>query len=111
MNFLLFHSFDRFPFDSNTPIGYLITFVLEYITLGYTYFIVECSLALLIGSYWFAIAIIKEMRRILHSINGMAQAKEVRSHELMASFLEFIDAYAIIKELSVFEYFENGNDR
>lgn len=55
-------------------------------------------------------AVIKEMRRILHSINGMAQAKEVRSHELMASFLEFIDAYATIKELSMFEYFENEND-
>lgn len=102
-----FCSFDRFPFDSNNPNGYLIAFVLEYITLAYTYFTVECSLALLIGSYWFAIAVTKEIRRILYSINVMTQAKESRSQEMTAIFLEFIDAYAAIKQLSMFAYFKS----
>lgn len=99
--FLSFFYFKRFPFDLHNPFGYLIAFVIEYIMLGYEFFIVACSLELGIGANIFAISIIEEIRRILHSMNRKAHLKKNKSNKLKTLFLEYIHAHAAIKQLSI----------
>lgn len=69
--------------------------ILEYIILGHAHLMIACTSAFGIGAYWFAISIIKNIQRILHSINSKAHAKKIHSNgELMALCSEFIDTHA-----------------
>lgn len=92
----------RFLFDTNNPIGYLTAVTLEYILIGYTYFIVACTLALGMGLSSFAVSITKEIQRILHAINKKVQSNEDQTKKLMDLFSEYIFTHATIKELSIF---------
>lgn len=92
----------RFPFDSNNAIGYLIAVILEYVFASYEYFVIACTLALGIGAFWVAMSLTKEIKRIVHSINHKTKAKMSQSHELMHLFLEFVDAHAAVKQLSIY---------
>lgn len=91
----------RCPFDTNTPIGYLNAVILEYIILGYELFMIACNFALGIGAFWFANAIIKEIQRILHSINSKAKAQKKQSNELVVLFSDYIYTHGIEKQFSV----------
>lgn len=109
---VFFLTFNRFPFVSKNPIGYLIAVYFEYIVLGYEYFIAACTLALGMGAFWVIVTINKEIRHIFYSINKKAQAKTQKSYELKVLVLEFIDAHAAIKQLSKFKFIncENKNE-
>lgn len=93
----------RFPFDFKNPIGYLIVVMVEYAILGYEYFIISCTLALGIGLYSLVISIAKEIQSILQSISEKTQAKANPStqSQLTNLFIEYINAHADIKQLSV----------
>lgn len=93
-------SLKRFPFDTHNPIGYLIAFVVEYIVLAYEFFIVACTLALGIGTFWFGISITKTIQCILHAIGNQSQANK-QSNQLKVLFSEYVHAHAEIKQLSV----------
>lgn len=93
-----FCSFQRFPFDTTNPIGYLFAVIFEYILVGYQCFIVACTLSLFIGVFWFVISAIEEFQHILSIINDKAQANVDQSNELKILFREFIDAHGITKQ-------------
>lgn len=92
----------RFPFNSDHPIGYLGAIILEYILCGYEYFVVACTLALGIGSYWLEVSATKIIQRILHTINNKARANKNQLNELKILFKEYIDTHAIVKQLSTY---------
>lgn len=80
----------RFPFDSDSLAGYSIAVILEYIIFGYSYFVCATIFALGIGLFWFGISLIKEIRCILHSINGKIRVNKNQSKELKVLFSELI---------------------
>lgn len=94
----------RFPFDWNNPIGYFFAFTVEYVILGYEFFMDACILSLIIGAYCFAISATKEIKRILHLINEKARAnrknKKKQQNEMKILLTEFIDIHATTKQLS-----------
>lgn len=90
----------RFPFDSNTPFGYLLADIIEYIVLCYAYLIIACTLALGIGVFCFAISVTKDIQRILHLVNDTAKANTNQSNELKLLLAEFNDVHAATKQLS-----------
>lgn len=88
----------RFPFDTNnSPIGYLIAIISEYVIFGYEYCVIACSLAVGMGAFWFGISVTKEIQHTLNSINHKAHANKMRSKQLKILFLEFMHAHAAIK--------------
>lgn len=87
----------RYPFDTNTPIGYLIAFAIEYITFAYEYFVIACTWALGICAFWFAISATTELQCILHSINN----KHCKPNELRVFFSEYSYFHGIVLELSI----------
>lgn len=94
-------SFQRFPFDINNPLGYLIAVVFEYITIGNEFFVIACTLNLAIGAFWFAISLTKQFQHILYLINEKAHANENQSNELKVLFSEFVYAHGTIIQLSI----------
>lgn len=78
----------------------MIAVIVEYIILGYEFHVVASTLAYGIGSFWFGISTIEEIKRILYSINDEAQANVHESNELKLLLSEFIDLHEILKQLS-----------
>lgn len=91
----------RFPFDSNNPVGYLAAVSIEYVVLVYAYCMIACILGLGIGAFWFVIAVIKEIRRLLRLIRGKAKVKKNQSRKLKSFFFECVYTHAAIKQLSM----------
>lgn len=75
--------------------------VFEYVGGAGAYYMISCTLGLGIGAFWFVISVIKEIQRILHSINVTAQATKKQSNKMKVLFEEFIYAHGVIKELSM----------
>lgn len=100
-NVLIFLAANRFPYEWNSPVGYLIVIIFEYIILGYQLFIVACTLALGVGAFVFATSISKEIQRILHSINYEARRNERQSNGLEVLFFEYLGAHGFVKQLSM----------
>lgn len=98
---------NRLPFDWTNPVGYLIAFSLEYAIFSYEYFVITCTLALCVGSYCFAIAMTKELKRILNSIN--VEAHDNQSKELQTLFSEFIYTHGNVKQLSTLPIFSSSD--
>lgn len=101
---LVIFAFQRFPFDSKDPVGYLIAVILEYIMYGYDCFIIACTLALGVGAFWFAACACKEIQHILNLINAKAHAKKHRNDELKVFFEEFINTHLTVKQLSMIAF-------
>lgn len=98
---------NRFPFDTeNSPIGYLIAFLLEYIFVGFASFIAACTLTLGIGGYWFAMAATKEFQHFAPIINDKAKSDEYQSNEFTTLFTELTDGHGIVKQFSESTNFE-----
>lgn len=93
--------FNRFPFDTDNPIGYLSAVILEYAMSAYEFFLVACTLALGIGEYCFAISASAQMQRFLSKMNDLARVNENQSNEIKLTFTQFIDAHGFVKQLSI----------
>lgn len=98
----IFLLFERFPFKSNNLIGYLIAAILEYILIGWEYFVIACNVGLFIGMFRIAISVTKETQRILQSINDEANANTTanQSNKLKILLFEHIHAHTAIKRFS-----------
>lgn len=94
----------RFPFVWNNPMGYFAVIILEYIVLSYTYFLATCCLSHAVGVYWLVLAIIKEIRHILRSINEKAHTKKNQSNEIKTLLTEYIQTHAAVKQLSLLKF-------
>lgn len=74
----------------------MIAFVLEYIGIGYCFFIIACVLTLAIGAFWFVVSMISEIKRILRSTDDKAHTNVIH----LIEFTEFIDNHGTMKMLS-----------
>lgn len=92
---------NRFPFESNNPMGYFVAFLLEYIVFGYFYLFSASLLVLSFGFYCFTMSAVEEIQRILHSIHKRAHVKEIQSNKFYLLCSEYIDTHGIIKQLSM----------
>lgn len=99
----------RFPFDTTNPTGYLVAFTIEYIVLGYEFFIAACTLGLGVGAFWFAISAAKEFQRFSPILNEKAQTNQ--SNELKIIFTELIDGHGVVKQLSIFHFYRSHSLR
>lgn len=81
--------------------GYSIVVILEYMIIGYEFFIVACTAALGIGAFWFAISATKEIKRFLRLINDGVKESETESNELKIMLSEYIHAHGVVKQLSI----------
>lgn len=99
-------AFERFPFNSNTLIGYSIAALLQYLMVVYEYVIFACTLSLGIGAFCWVISATTEIRRILHKIRNEAKANNCQPNEMKLFLSEFIYAHVIAKKLSEFFNFQ-----
>lgn len=82
---------------------HLIVIIFEYIIFSYEYLVIASTLALCIGTYCYAIAMIRELKRILYSIN--AKANDNQSKELQTLFSEFNYTHGTVEQLSILTIF------
>lgn len=77
--FRFFHTiFERFPFSWKDPIGYLIAFTLQSVSILDLFFFVSCCVSLGIGIYMVVTSLTEDIKIILNSINENAKFKRNR---------------------------------
>lgn len=101
----------RFPFDTKNPIGYLVACSLQYIHLAYEAFFIVNTASLGLGSYFFAMTAIEDVKSILRSINAQCTENISTKGQLQAlnQVHEFIRMHSTLKQLS--SYFLYGDDQ
>lgn len=80
----------RVPYDMNTPLGYLITYVHQFVACYYTCMLTAMDLSFLTGTCWIAHAFLKDLTNELKLFNEPDQ------------FNEIIQLFADAKQLSKF---------
>lgn len=91
-----------FPFDWKNPAGYCVAVILEYLmTICISYFV--GSLAILgISTYILMLAMIKDIKYRLYSINENAKAdKNKNPTATVEQFSDFIQMHSMTKQLSI----------
>lgn len=83
------HLNSRFPFDWGIPHGYLMAFILIYITQLNWIFFVRCSLCFGIGVYMFIIALTKDITADLEFLRDITISHHCQSQHLSYSLLSF----------------------
>lgn len=89
----------RFPFDSKTPIGYMVSFVLEYLMLMYVSYAVACILSIGFGAYSFIIAMTEDIKINVNITNDDIKIKKNRS-KIVEQISDFIEIHSNAKQLS-----------
>lgn len=92
--------YERFPFNSNHPIGYLIAVILEYIIIGYENGVNTCTLSLGIGIFWIIIASTKRIKHILHKIDDHKTRTNKNYSNKFEQLAEIVHAHKDLKQLS-----------
>lgn len=98
--------FLRFPFDSNTPIGFFVAFILQCIVLWHTFFFCVILVSFGVSSFLFCISHLDMDISVIHHINEMAKVKKNRL-AAVNEFAYFIEFQSAAKQLSFYE----PNDR
>lgn len=93
---MFFSLFDRLPFDWKNPYGYVIIFIMDYITAFYVMSIMVCQTSLIIGSYWLLISLAKDLSRDLYKIN----ATKMNRLQFKREIINFIQYQSDAKRLS-----------
>lgn len=89
----------RLPYDWKNPAGYLFTVAITLLVGMYPFQYMGCIVFLALGSFIFAISIVKVFKVELHSINKMANDKQPRRN-MYKKLSEFIQMQSISKQLS-----------
>ena len=97
---ILLTTVDRFPFNSKNHIGYFIACSLQYIIIGYELYVIACIFSLAIGGYMIGISGTKEIKNVLHSINGITKTSGDKKY-LFQQICLFIFAHSIVKQLII----------
>lgn len=88
----------RLPFDWNTPIGYLVATILQYILSAISFTVVGCIVSCGIGGFLFALAMTSDITEILNSINDDAKSTETEQMAVQ-QLRDYIQMYSMLKEL------------
>lgn len=89
------HLNSRFPFDWGNPHGYLMAFILIYITQLNWIFFVRCSLCFGIGVYMFIIALTKDITADLEFLRDITISHHCQSQHLSYSLLSFYCSFRV----------------
>ena len=87
------------PFDFKTPIGYLIAFALQYITIKYLYMFGAAIVSFEISIYLLITALIEDVKRNISSINELVKSKEKR-RQMSEKLRDLIQFHSNVKQLS-----------
>lgn len=92
----------RFPFDTKNPVGYFVACSLQYMHLGYEFFLLSNLTILGIGSFIMALTIIKDLKRILRAINAECSKKrsKIKRLEALRHIREYVQMHSAVKQLS-----------
>lgn len=89
----------RFPFDTNTPIGFTVAIILLYVAILNNCATVACGSSLLIGSYVFLVSLTRDIKCKLLSAN---ENLKIENDQTLISkhVTDIIDLHCKAKELS-----------
>lgn len=96
-------NFLRFPFDSKTPIGFFVAFILQCIVLWHTFFFCVILVSFGINSFIFCISHLDMDISVIHHINEMAKLKKNRL-AAVNEFTYFIELQSAAKQLSFYGF-------
>lgn len=88
----------RFPFDTKSPVGYVIAIILQYIYARYSCIFAGCILSFAIGAFLFALTMIKDIKCCLESVNGSIKIKDYQL--ILIRFINFLKYFSDAKLLS-----------
>lgn len=92
---------ERLPFDWTHPIGFSIAILFQYVSTALTFVVIGSATAIGIGSFVFALAIIKDIEGILHSIDEDAKSTERgRGQSALEQLGVYIQIHSKLKEFS-----------
>lgn len=99
--FLNVFSFEmqRYPFDMNHPIGYLLDVVIHYTIFSYIFVLVACLFSLGLGCFCFSISMVDDIKDNLNSFNEQVKTEENPTY-ILEQFTEFIKLHTNVKQLS-----------
>lgn len=89
----------RFPFDTQTSVGYIVAVVIQCIMISMVFLFVANMAALAFGAIIFLIATVKDLRATLKLIKKMGKHRD-KDAKMMVSIVHFIDLHADVRELS-----------
>lgn len=105
LNHFVFVSFSfnakSFPFDTKTPIGYVVGVILEYGCAKYMVMFIASIACFAIGAFLFAQSLIKDIQRCLKSRHISAKSKD-HPLALTKELIVIIQYYSDAIQLSVF---------
>lgn len=90
-----------FSFDTKNPFGYLCACSLQYVHLAYEAYFVSNLSTLGIGAFLFAMAAIKDLKRILRSTDAQCAQCETEENWIKAlnQIREFVQMHSAVKQL------------
>lgn len=86
----------RFPFNTNNPVGYSVAVFIQYFTVGYQFLFLACVIPLGIGAFLFEITMAKEVKNDLIAINEDAKIDD-QQVQIFKQLTEFIQIHLILK--------------
>lgn len=90
----------RFPFVWKNPFGFLAVSTMEYVMFLQGMKIGACILVLGIGSFLYAIALSKIIKKILFAINRNTQCDKIDSSIFVEQIVEFMELHLSAQQLS-----------
>lgn len=89
----------RFPFNWQDPIGFLVAAVIEYIEVIYSFALVACMLSLGIGSFIISVSQTSDAKNNLKAINEGAKTNESRLR-IWKQLGDYIQFHSSVKKFS-----------
>lgn len=96
---MLFGKIRRFPWDWQTPTGYFLAVIIQYIQTVYLFLFASISFSIGIGGFLFGNTVMKDMCAIINSINDNAQFDGNRT-QMMEQLSQLIETHSFALELS-----------
>lgn len=88
----------RFPFDTNSPFGYVIAIILQYIYASYSFIFGGCILSFAVGAFLFALTMVNDIKCCLESVDESVKTKD---HQLiLMRYVNFLQYFSDAKQLS-----------
>lgn len=95
----------RLPFDTRSPIVYLIVVTYQFIVAVYTFLFMACVLSIGIGDYLFLLSATVDIKRNLRSINKCARAQKNQLNMVFKELTDVIQLHSKSKEYESFLFF------
>lgn len=89
--------YKRMPFNWHTPLGYFVTYLMEFGSSVATFLCVASIICFLIGSCWLFIYFVKDIADDLSTLNA-GEISSKNNKEVMDGFCNIIQSYTDVTE-------------